>query len=52
MNQLALGTVQFGLDYGISNSHGQVIANEVKQIQPKNHQLKTQQNHIKVHSLQ
>lgn len=32
MNQLALGTVQFGLDYGISNSHGQVIANEVKQI--------------------
>ena len=30
--KLALGTVQFGLDYGISNSNGQVYLDEVKKI--------------------
>ena len=29
---MALGTVQFGLDYGISNTSGQVRSNEVKNI--------------------
>jgi aryl-alcohol dehydrogenase-like predicted oxidoreductase len=32
MNKLALGTVQFGLDYGINNSNGQVEFNEVNKI--------------------
>jgi aryl-alcohol dehydrogenase-like predicted oxidoreductase len=32
MNKLALGTVQFGLDYGISNQRGQVAADEVRNI--------------------
>ena len=32
MNKLALGTVQFGLDYGITNSKGQVQIEEVKSI--------------------
>lgn len=30
--KLALGTVQFGLDYGISNTRGQVPADEVREI--------------------
>jgi len=30
--KLALGTVQFGLDYGISNTQGQVCSEEVKRI--------------------
>ena len=30
--QLALGTVQFGLDYGISNSAGIVGLDEVSQV--------------------
>ena len=32
MNKLALGTVQFGLDYGITNHSGQVAIDEVKDI--------------------
>jgi aryl-alcohol dehydrogenase-like predicted oxidoreductase len=32
MNNLALGTVQFGLDYGISNANGKVPIEEVKKI--------------------
>ena len=32
MSKLALGTVQFGLDYGITNSKGQVQIEEVKSI--------------------
>jgi aryl-alcohol dehydrogenase-like predicted oxidoreductase len=32
MNILALGTVQFGLDYGVSNYEGQVTENEVAKI--------------------
>lgn len=32
MSKIALGTVQFGLDYGISNSSGQVSFEEVQQI--------------------
>ena len=32
LNKLALGTVQFGLDYGISNSKGQVQIEEVESI--------------------
>jgi hypothetical protein len=32
MNRFALGTVQFGLDYGISNTHGQVASNEAHKI--------------------
>ncbi|MBL4942734.1 MAG: aldo/keto reductase [Colwellia sp.] len=32
MMKLALGTVQFGLDYGVSNSQGQVCPNEVTKI--------------------
>lgn len=31
-NKLALGTVQFGLDYGISNTKGQVPENQVRKI--------------------
>ncbi len=31
-NKLALGTVQFGLDYGISNKGGKVLASEVDEI--------------------
>lgn len=31
-NRLALGTVQFGLDYGINNQRGQVSAEEINQI--------------------
>jgi len=31
-NKLALGTVQFGLDYGISNTQGQVPENQVREI--------------------
>ena len=31
-NRLALGTVQFGLDYGISNLKGKVDLDEVKKI--------------------
>ncbi len=32
MNKLALGTAQFGFDYGISNEYGQVKLSEVKKI--------------------
>jgi aryl-alcohol dehydrogenase-like predicted oxidoreductase len=32
MNKLALGTVQFGLDYGISNTSGQVSLEEAKKV--------------------
>lgn len=32
MSKLALGTVQFGLDYGISNTQGQVLPTEVANI--------------------
>lgn len=32
MMKLALGTVQFGLDYGVSNTHGQVPPQEVGRI--------------------
>jgi len=32
MNKLALGTVQFGLDYGITNQNGQVSIIEVENI--------------------
>ena len=32
MNKLALGTVQFGLDYGITNSTGKVQIREVASI--------------------
>ena len=32
LNKLALGTVQFGLDYGIANEAGQVKCAEVEQI--------------------
>jgi len=32
MNKLALGTVQFGLDYGITNQSGQVAIKEVRNI--------------------
>ena len=32
MNKLALGTVQFGLDYGITNHDGQVTIDKVKSI--------------------
>ena len=32
MMKLALGTVQFGLDYGVSNTHGKVLQQEVGRI--------------------
>ena len=32
MNKLALGTVQFGLDYGISNIGGQVSLEEARKV--------------------
>jgi aryl-alcohol dehydrogenase-like predicted oxidoreductase len=32
MSKLALGTVQFGLDYGVTNLRGQVTIDEVKNI--------------------
>ena len=32
MNKLGLGTVQFGIDYGISSVQGQVKPNEVVEI--------------------
>jgi aryl-alcohol dehydrogenase-like predicted oxidoreductase len=32
MDKLALGTVQFGLDYGITNHNGQVAIDEIKNI--------------------
>lgn len=32
MTKLALGTAQFGMDYGINNPHGQVHEDEVKRI--------------------
>ena len=32
MSKIALGTAQFGLPYGISNSHGQVDRNEINHI--------------------
>jgi len=31
-NKIALGTVQFGLDYGISNTRGQIPASQVQEI--------------------
>ena len=30
--KVALGTVQFGLDYGVTNQHGQVTIEEVESI--------------------
>ena len=38
--KLALGTVQFGLDYGISNDGGKVPVEEVKKILTTAHQNK------------
>ena len=32
MADLILGTVQFGLDYGINNTHGKIVQSEVKKI--------------------
>ena len=32
MNKLALGTAQFGFDYGIANSQGQIKSSEVNKI--------------------
>ena len=32
MNRLAIGTVQFGLDYGVANQHGQVDLKEASKI--------------------
>ena len=32
MNKLALGTAQFGLDYGISNQSGKINLSETKKI--------------------
>lgn len=32
MSKIALGTVQFGLNYGISNTTGQVPAEEIQKI--------------------
>lgn len=32
MSKLALGTVQFGLEYGVSSNHGQVRSEELKKI--------------------
>ena len=31
-NKIAIGTAQFGLDYGIANKHGRVSANEIRSI--------------------
>ena len=31
-NKIAIGTVQFGLDYGIANQNGKVNANEIRSI--------------------
>jgi len=39
LSRLALGTVQFGLNYGISNTHGQTGFDEVKKILQKAAQL-------------
>jgi aryl-alcohol dehydrogenase-like predicted oxidoreductase len=40
MNKIALGTVQFGLDYGISNSRGKIPKNEVFEILNKAYNFK------------
>ncbi len=32
MSKIALGTVQFGIDYGVTNQRGQVAADEVRNI--------------------
>ena len=32
MNKLSLGTVQFGLDYGVSNDVGQISFEEARKI--------------------
>ena len=32
LNKLVLGTVQFGLDYGVANDRGRIPRNEVKRI--------------------
>ena len=39
--RLALGTAQFGLDYGVSNSSGQVAMSEIEDIllEAKNHNI-------------
>ena len=41
--RLALGTAQFGLDYGVSNSSGQVAMSEIEDIllEAKNHNINT-----------
>ena len=43
MSRLALGTVQFGLDYGITNQNGQVAMGEIKSIldTAKNNRINT-----------
>ena len=35
MNKIALGTVQFGLDYGVNNKRGKIPADEVFRILDK-----------------
>ena len=32
MNRLALGTVQFGMEYGIANNSGQFSSTEIKEV--------------------
>ena len=39
VNQVVLGTVQFGLDYGVSNKEGKTHNNEVKKILARGYQL-------------
>ena len=41
--RLALGTAQFGLDYGVSNRSGQVALSEIEDIllEAKNHNINT-----------
>ena len=41
--RLALGTAQFGLDYGVSNASGQVAMSEIEDIllEAKNHNINT-----------
>ena len=34
MNKIVLGTVQFGVNYGINNTSGQVSQDEVEKILP------------------
>ena len=32
MNRIALGTVQFGMQYGVSNNNGQTTQDQVREI--------------------